>query len=74
MLDATGGLASRVGPDREFAELIPSIIPMSISPQADGGDVIRLHAEDTAAGQPLRILVTFGGGPHEFWFDVMRGG
>lgn len=64
--------ASRATTNARFAELVRSIVPVSISPGGTGGGVIKLHAEDLRRDQPLRIVVTLAGETYEFTYSVAR--
>jgi hypothetical protein len=65
--------ATRAASTAKFAELVKSIVPVSISPGGTGSGIIKLHAEDIRTGQPLRIVVTIANESYEFLFDVGRG-
>lgn len=72
MLDQSA--TARATSNERFAEIVKSIVPVSISPGGTGSGVIKLHAEDIRAGQPLQIVVTVGGERYEFIFEVGRAG
>ena len=66
-------VASRAIMNRKLAELVTSIVPVSISPGGEGSGIIKLHPEDITIGQPLRITITLGAERYDFAFDVVRG-
>lgn len=42
----------------------------TLAPGAFAGGVVKLHAEDIQSGEPLKLVVSVGGEPHEFVFDI----
>jgi len=44
----------------------------TVSPGEFVSGVVKLHAEDIVAGQPLRLVVSLGSEQHEFIFDISK--
>lgn len=67
-LNQASGMQSATA--KKVAELANTIISVSISPGDTGSGMVKLHAEDIAPAEPLRMVVTIGHELYEFVFDV----
>jgi len=68
--DPEAAAAAAATRERRLIGLRELLGAITVPPGRSAGGVVRLHAGDIRSGQPLRVVVTFGGTDHEFILDV----